>query len=173
VQTHPYIRIKSGWRKPAVVRVSDMRGKCNHPPLCFPCSPSLAWCRSCARNAITPRDTRSPLQTRFPNHGGLTPAAPGNVRSCITKGVFSPANGRAPIKSGGRQPPVASERTGGTQALLCKRIRISESRAAGVSPPWFECRTCAGNVITPPLCFPCSPSLAWCRSCARNAITPR
>jgi hypothetical protein len=41
----------------------------------------------------------------FRNHGGLTPAAPGNVRSCIAKGVFPRANDRAATKSGGRQPP--------------------------------------------------------------------
>jgi hypothetical protein len=33
MQPHPHIRIKSGWRKPAVARVSVMCGKRNHPAI--------------------------------------------------------------------------------------------------------------------------------------------
>jgi hypothetical protein len=51
--------------------------------------------------------SHSALVSADANHGGLTPAAPGTVRSCIAKGVISPANDRAATKSGGRQPPVA------------------------------------------------------------------
>jgi hypothetical protein len=54
------------------------------------------------------------LQVRFPNtHGGLTPAALANVRSCTAKIVILSADGRCnTAKSGGRKPPVE-------KALLC------------------------------------------------------
>jgi hypothetical protein len=62
---------------------------------------------------------RRGLQT----HGGLTPAAPGNVRSCIAKGVISPANDRAATQERGAsaprgRPSCETQRTGETQAPL-------------------------------------------------------
>jgi hypothetical protein len=72
-----------------------------------------------------------------------------HCRSGASVGVFHRRTTVQRSRAGGRQPPVASKRTGGKRALRCKRLRTSESGAAGVSQPWFECRTCAGNVITP------------------------
>jgi hypothetical protein len=45
--------------------------------------------------AVSRDFAEAPLQVRLPNiHGGLTPAALVDVRSCIGKIVFSPANVR-------------------------------------------------------------------------------
>jgi len=55
------------------------------------------------------------LQVRFPNHGGLTPAAPVHLRLCIVKVAIAPANVRAAM------PGVGD-----------------------VSPPWFRYRDCSG-----------------------------
>jgi hypothetical protein len=41
---------------------------------------------------------RSPLQVRYSNHGGLTPAAFVHVRLCIAKIVFMPADVRIAIQ---------------------------------------------------------------------------
>jgi hypothetical protein len=74
----------------------------------------------------------------FTNHGGLTPAAPGNVRSCIAKGVISPANDRAATKSGGRQPPVECTQRMRTRSAEIRRIGIADGvykPTAGLRPP--------------------------------------
>jgi hypothetical protein len=74
----------------------------------------------------------------LPTHGGLTPAAPGNVRSCIAKGVISPANDRAAIKSGGRQPPVECTQRTRTRSAEIRRIGIADGvykPTAGSRPP--------------------------------------
>jgi hypothetical protein len=95
-----------GGRKPAVIRVSDMRGKFNHPPHYASLVPHRSPGVGHVRETQSPRDRRSPLQARFASHGGLTPAAPGNVRSCIAKGVFPPADVRTPTQErGGVSPP--------------------------------------------------------------------
>jgi hypothetical protein len=62
----------------------------------------------------------SAIAIALPHHGGLTPAALANVRSCIAKIVFSPANGR------------------------------TAPRAGGVSPPWFATATPPAFASTPP-----------------------
>jgi hypothetical protein len=48
---------------------------------------------------------RPQLQLRYQTHGGLTPAALVNLRSCIAKIVFSPANVRTATRAGGVSPP--------------------------------------------------------------------
>jgi hypothetical protein len=58
-------------------------------------------------SAVCPRMALVSADAHLPTHGGLTPAAPGTVRSCIANIVFSPADIAHQHKSGGRQPPVA------------------------------------------------------------------
>jgi hypothetical protein len=60
-------------------------------------------------------------------HGGLTPAALVNVRSCIAKIVFSPTNVRTAPRAGGVSPPWSAFRT---------RVRTPKFTALPLQP-WF------------------------------------
>jgi hypothetical protein len=73
-----------------------------------------------------------------PSHRGITGAS-GRLTAglALWQALFHRQTSAHQHKSGGRQPPVASKRTGGKRALRCKRLRTSESRAAGVSPRGF------------------------------------
>jgi hypothetical protein len=108
---------RSGWREPAVVsqtRFSAATSLCRAEATRKPSVPNTVATAttpagSPARRRQSPATLRQAfLQARFPNtHGGLTPAALVNVRSCIAKIVFSPTN-----------------------------VRNCNTRAGGVSPPW-------------------------------------
>jgi hypothetical protein len=73
--------------------------------------------------------TRTPLQLRYHTHGGLTPAALVNVRSCIAKIVF------------------ASHRR-----FFATNVRTA-TRAGGVSPPWV--RTASAPAFVTPAALGC------------------
>jgi hypothetical protein len=82
-------------------------------------------------SAVCPRMALVSADAHLPTHGGLTPAALATVRSCIAKGGLSPANDRAATQERGAsaprgRPSCETQRTGGTQALLCNRIRTSD-----------------------------------------------
>jgi hypothetical protein len=80
---------------------------------------------------------RSVLPVRYSNHGGLTPAALVNERSCIAQVAVSPANVRTaePPRAGGVSPPwhasilIRQETLGVAGALLePRRADVGRSR---------------------------------------------
>jgi hypothetical protein len=101
---------KSGGRKPPVGSLLRLhrRSRAHRRQ-----SPATLRKRSCKCASLTPTaGSRRSLDESVRNrscvthtHGGLTPAALGNVRSCIAKIVFSPANVRTAPRAGGVSPP--------------------------------------------------------------------
>jgi hypothetical protein len=98
---------------------------------------------SCTRN-VTPRYTVAVAGAACDHHGGLTPAAPGNVRSCIAKGVFPPADVRTPTQERGASAPRGKQPNRRKTSVTVQTHPHIESRAGGVSPPWIHYRDCTG-----------------------------
>jgi len=107
------------------------------------------------------------LQSRPPNHSGLTPAALVHVRLCIAKIAISSARDLHATRSGARQPAVRIRRhicNGVRRRIVGSRVRGSaivfataiphifadrhraaNPRAAGVSSPWCAIIALAGE----------------------------
>jgi hypothetical protein len=87
--------------------------------------------------------------SRFACHGGLTPAALVNVRSCTANVAFrsevrcaprlwfSPANRHCATRSGGRKPPVEKCLSRRPESHICNSVRIRNQKR-GSKPP-VEC----------------------------------
>jgi hypothetical protein len=182
--TRPAFR--SGWRKPAVVsetrlqrlashlsRRGDLEAVCTRTPLQLDyhthggLTPAALGPASHGRRTL--RDFRgTALGSR--NHGGLTPAALVNVRSCIAKIVFSPANVRTAPTAGGVSPPWETKHRCKSQSHICDEMRLRrllllllgpvlqiptaflqrpacvQPGAAGVNQPWFRKHAYSGNI---------------------------
>jgi hypothetical protein len=108
---------------------------------------SPPWVRSVERSAWR---AVNHLQSRFGNHGWLTPAAPGARRSFAGKS-FLAMRSRTGTKSGGRKPPVAQNRIGnrnrphtrpteqpsvGSENALATSGEGCRMAAGERSPPW-------------------------------------
>jgi hypothetical protein len=80
-----------------------------------------------------------------PNHGGLTPAALVNVRSCIAQIVFYRQTFALQRKSGGRKPPVGNKTPLQIATVHIRRAAYVQPVAAGVSQPWCGSGACPGK----------------------------
>jgi hypothetical protein len=93
------------------------------------------------------------LQARCPNHGWLTPAAPGCTHACRRGCAVVLCNGVSFPTGGLRPRSCFAVRTSAEKAIFAMHIRTSGSRAAGVSPPWLVIPTAVprkSNVVPGP-----------------------
>jgi hypothetical protein len=79
-----------------------------------------------------------PHIVRITHHGGLTPAALVNLRSCIAKIVFSPANVRTATRAGGVSPPwdVLGMRTRNVEIRRIAVATVVSDRQAADAGRW-------------------------------------
>jgi hypothetical protein len=145
---------KSGWRKPAVAHHPIVRGECNHSAK----TDRHCRCGLHTHGGLTPAALACvfgrPLDNvrfsrhsvRFPNHGGLTPAAPDRMCVCTSqKSVFADRRAHRNARAGGVSPPwvfyrdctSVREHTDGSLPRLCDSALASAfpKPTAGSRPP--------------------------------------
>jgi hypothetical protein len=73
--------------------------------------------------AVSREFAEAPLQSRYGNHGGLTPAAPGRMCVCASQKSFSHwQTSASQYKSGGRKPPVGNETSRGLMSACAGNL---------------------------------------------------
>jgi len=159
---------KSGWRKPAVVSsdaLAAARSRLSHrseQPVVRPRTLSQLRYRihGGLTRAVLDESVRNCNCVTHP-HGGLTPAALGNVRLCIAKIVVSPADVRTPTQERGRKPPVAPINAiataihahARTPSAICRRTTLLSPDThlpahGGLTPAALvNVRLCTANVV--------------------------
>jgi hypothetical protein len=116
---------KSSFFRPTVVVTGPRAGGVSPP-----------WSRSRLCSGKRNHSTKITRRCRcvFRYHGGLTPAALVNARSCIAKIVFSPTNVRIATRAGGVSPPWETKRRCKSQPLFCNDLRAcNQERLAQAS----------------------------------------
>jgi hypothetical protein len=92
-----------------------------------------------------------PVQSRWRNHGGLTPPAPALLCECPpAKNDFCGGQTQVQPRAAGVSPPWLSEpNVVRSESRNVRRLAHAESRAATVSPPWVlrkcTCRNAAAK----------------------------
>jgi hypothetical protein len=131
------------------------------------------------------------LPVRLPNHGGLTPAAPADVRLCIAQIAISPADIRTPTQERGASAPRGLATATAPEFVIAPltdsrdfaeaywQVRFPNhgglTRGAPVERAFVhrECRYSSADRCHAPRAA--GVSQPWCtiRSCVLNVITPR